>query len=174
MFSFFIVCAHSTTAECKREKPLYVKQTLVQHLQGLFLEFIFSSDQILMLSLKGYFKALFSPLIALYDPETQSHGLFFSLTIPLTNKHKYAQTVRGEGASEKILRLWRCAFVFRRPLPLSVHSLASRSLGIFMRLHSLLMKLVGMLYRRGKLLNIKWKLRSKYQGTSKKQVTNCF
>lgn len=101
-----VECAHSTTAECKRAKPLYVKQTLVQHLQGLFLEFIFSSDQILMSSLKGYFKALFSPLIALYDPETQSHGLFFLFqTIPLTNKHKYAQTVRCEGASEEILRL---------------------------------------------------------------------
>lgn len=80
--------AHSTTAKCKRAKPLCVKQTLVQHLQGLFPEFIFSSGQIYMSSLKGYFQAPFSPLFLLAISKPEAMCISFPLTSQLTNEHK--------------------------------------------------------------------------------------
>lgn len=91
-------CAHSTTAECKRARPTCVKQTLVQPLQGLFPEFIFSPNQICMSSLKGPFQALFSPLVPLHH-----------LSIPRTNKREYTRTDLDTGrrfcSGEDVLRL---------------------------------------------------------------------
>lgn len=119
--------------------------------------------------LKVILKHLSHPFFSLRFVNPRSCAFFcLFLTIQRTNEQNTPTLIL------KLTEVVKMCFVFQRSLPLSVDSLASRSLGIFMRFHFLLIKLVGMLYCRGKSLNIKWKLRSKYQGTSKKQVTNHF
>lgn len=160
--------------------PRYVKQTLVQHQQqgslpGVYFQVLQDSHSITSCVVFMHFSLLFiAPCWLQHD----HHALIWwkIKNRSYTNKpHRYSNCASSRSIWEDLANRadWRCALL-HWPLPLSVHGLTSRSLGIFMCSHYLLIKVVRMLYCRGKVLNIKWKLHLKYQGTSKKQVTNHF
>lgn len=163
----------------RKSVPRYVKQPLVQYRQqgslpGVYLQV--SQDSHAITSCVVFMR--FSLLSLHLASCNTNHALFWwklKITVTLTNNTD-TPTVIHKGAFERISPTvpMEDVLLFNWPLPLSVHGLTSRSLGIFMCSHYLLIKVVRMLYCRGKVLNIKWKLHLKYQGTSKKQVTNHF